>query len=533
MSMQVRVGLWFCVVGVVVLLGGCGGQSGPEGVEPPVQPEQSRHRFEIDFAHDTVTVVPADEAVPKLVDADPGGSGAEVELTLTVVKSQAGNPGRRHVNATVTNHSSGTIGVNRQGTVTGVDLCFTLLRFRKADGTRVAGGGVGGEWAWNAETEMPIFHLPEAVAPGATSSPVQIDFALPKDATVAVVEIVVRAGTQRYNPVQPARLWVSTVAGSDVGPGLEDGPAAIARFAAVAGLYFREDEGDLLIADWGNCSVRRLANGVVTTLIPSVFADVGSPVDVATDAEGNIVICVQNKHRIYLAKPDGTNVAVIAGTGTLGHINGSGTAAQFNRPNALAVIGNTILVADGLNRAIRQVRYSGIGDRFSAASYIVSDFSTADLPIWDLAVDHLGNIFFFCEDSSTGAGRIVIVPRDSTIGFTIAGSNVAGHANGRGDVATFTNIQSLAIGPDGVLYVGEGNESGRLRRVRRVGNDLTQPTSWQVDTLVRPCDADYDSSDGDEDSATAAGILGIHVAEDGTVWFSQMRCVRRMEFRAH
>ncbi|MCD6359961.1 MAG: hypothetical protein J7M38_03790 [Armatimonadetes bacterium] len=511
------------LIAVMSLVGCGGGGMVDNGGGAPAAPAETKYVFRIDFANNTVSTVPVSGTNDKLADANPGGASAEIGLDMTVALSEDGTLGRRHVDATVTNNSSGSIGVNREGTVTGIDLCINSLEFQEDDGTVVDGGGMAGEWATNPLTELPVYHIDEAVAPGATSSEIQLDFILPRKATVAVVDIIVRADTERHQPVRPRRIWVSTVAGQPLITGDANGPAAQARFYHVWGLLYREDEGDLLFCDYSNDVVRRLADGVVTSHVLG-FMGSGTPVDLALDAEGNIVIACYNENRIYLAPSGGSTCpSSIAGTGIPGLVDGAGNTARFNRPWGVTVLGDDIYVADYSNKTVRKIHFEG-GNRFSSANYTVSTVYTDTVALADVAFDHLGNMYI----ARYNGNQILMIPKDSTTSYVIAGTGTGGHDDGLGDAATFYQPCSLAVCPDGTLYVVDQNSS--LRRVRYIGGVNTQSSSWRVDTVL---DDAASAADGDEGDATSVSLHTVWVAADGVVWLGDDNAVRRLELRPH
>ncbi|MCD6359960.1 MAG: hypothetical protein J7M38_03785 [Armatimonadetes bacterium] len=522
MSRCITAGVVVCIAAAMVLTGCGGGGIDAGGGDAGPAPAQAKYVFRIDFANNTVTTIEKPDAAAKMVDANPGSGGAEFELNMTVALSEDGTLGRRHVDATVTNNSSGSIGVNREGTVTGVDLCINSLEFQEDDGTVVDGGGMAGYHAYNPQTEMPIFRIPEEIEPGDTSSTVQLDFILPRNATVAVVDIIVRADTERHNPLRSRDQWTSTVAGIYNEDGFINGPAGAARFDYLYGLFYREDTGELLLADSNNDVIRCLADGMVSTLVYDDFLGAGGARDVAVDAEGNLVISAYSEHRIYLAEADGDNLTAIAGTGSSGATNGAGDVAQFDHPWGICVVGDDIYVADRDNGKIRKIHYGGTGSRFTSTNYTVSDAYDAGDDVSDVAIDQLGNMYI----GVYGDYQIVMKPRDSGTGYVIAGTGAAGHSNGLGDSATFGVINAIALCPDRTIYVAEN--LGDIRRVRLVGDDPTQASDWRVDTLV-----DYASSaqDGDEGDGTCYDPQGLHVAADGTLWFTDRHAVRRTEFK--
>ena len=115
----------------------------------------------------------------------------------------------------------------------------------------------------------------------------------------------------RIRAIDLAANTVSTIAGSGT-PGYADGPGTAARFLQPAGLAVSGDT--LYVADTSNNRIRAI--------------------DLASATK---------------------TVSTIAGRGTLGHANGVGIAAQFNRPVGIAVSGGTLYVADGDNHRIRAI----------------------------------------------------------------------------------------------------------------------------------------------------------------------------------
>ncbi|MEZ4364920.1 MAG: hypothetical protein R2939_01370 [Kofleriaceae bacterium] len=145
------------------------------------------------------------------------------------------------------------------------------------------------------------------------------------------------------DPERPEAWTITTLAGDGVAPpggsgAFVDGPAAIARFDAPAGLYFDEDARVLYIADAGNHVVRALpidlagAAGTVTTVAGTprtlgFFGDGGAATDallfqpqaITRCADGDLFIADTSNHRIR---------RVAAGAGTITTVLGDGVAAS-------------------------------------------------------------------------------------------------------------------------------------------------------------------------------------------------------------
>jgi len=105
---------------------------------------------------------------------------------------------------------------------------------------------------------------------------------------------------------------------------------------------------------------------VVTTLAGStqgfvngtgVAARFNDLVGVAVDGAGNVYVADALNHRIRKITAAG-DVTTLAGNGTTGPGDGTGTAARFGRPSGVAVdgAGGNVYVADNANHRIRQIR---------------------------------------------------------------------------------------------------------------------------------------------------------------------------------
>lgn len=157
---------------------------------------------------------------------------------------------------------------------------------------------------------------------------------------------------------------VSTLAGAidPDGAGSSDGTGADARFNSPDALAV-DTNGNVFVADRGNFTIRKITpGGVVTTLAGAAGQEgfVNGQGSVARfrhlrslviDSTGNIVVA--DGSTIRKITPTG-DVSTIAGSDLAkGTTNGTGTAARFNYPSALAVdsAGN-VFVADNTIRKI-------------------------------------------------------------------------------------------------------------------------------------------------------------------------------------
>jgi sugar lactone lactonase YvrE len=208
--------------------------------------------------------------------------------------------------------------------------------------------------------------------------------------------------------ITPAGV-VSTVAGSMGDPGSVDGIGSAALFNQPGGLAI-DGAGNVYVADQLNNTVRMLTPaGVVTTYAGS--AGVGGSADglataalfnvpsgVTVDSAGNLYVADYGNFTIRQVSPTGTVTTLAGSPGQIGHVDGAGSAAQFEAPTAVAVdrAGN-VYVAD--MAAIRKITPAGVVTTLAGNAYAfhgsadgVGSAAQFDEPM-GLAVDANGNVY--------------------------------------------------------------------------------------------------------------------------------------------
>jgi sugar lactone lactonase YvrE/RNase P/RNase MRP subunit p29 len=324
-------------------------------------------------------------------------------------------------------------------------------------------------------------------------------------------------------PIEGATvLFAGTTQRND--PGNLDGTGTAAKFKQPAGLAV-DVYGSVYVADSGNESIRKIStSGVVTTIAGSgtsgavnatgTAASFGGPNDVAMDASGNLYVADSGNHLIRKISSTGA-VTTLAGTaGVSGSTNGIGTAATFNIPYGLTVDGNgNVYVADFGNNLIRKISASGVvttiaGSGTSGAVNATGTAASFDGPS-DVAIDSSGNLYvtetrnkLIRKISSTGAVT------------TLAGTaGVSGSTNGIGTAAKFNNLIKLAIDSSGNLYASDtGNNQIRLI------NTSTGEVSLYVGSGVLA----GDFSEGDRTSVYLNSPVGVAVDAAGKTYISNV-----------
>ncbi|MGY6648172.1 Ig-like domain-containing protein [Wenyingzhuangia sp. IMCC45574] len=209
----------------------------------------------------------------------------------------------------------------------------------------------------------------------------------------------------RICKITPAGV-VTTLAGLEISGNI-NGTGTAARFKGPNGVAV-DAAGNVYVADTGNHSIRKITPaGVVTTLAGTgsagnangngTNASFNSPVALAIDATGNIYVADANSHNIRKIDTAG-NVTTLAGTGSVGNANGKGIAASFNSPRGLAVdaFGN-IYVADMSNHQIRKIDTAGNVTTLAGTGSIGSTNGTGTNTSFNnprgVAIDAFGNIY--------------------------------------------------------------------------------------------------------------------------------------------
>lgn len=194
---------------------------------------------------------------------------------------------------------------------------------------------------------------------------------------------------------------VSTLAGSTLGNA--EGTGAQAQFNNPIGLVI-DVAGNVYVADASNHRIRKITPaGLVTTFAGSSagFADgtgtvsqFNEPHCLAIDASGNIFVSDYYNDRIRKITPTGI-VSTFAG-GSQGSTDGIGTAAQFYRPNGLAIdASGNLFVSDSYNNRIRKITPTGVVSTIAGSTSGYADGNGTDakfnLPS-GIAVDATGTM---------------------------------------------------------------------------------------------------------------------------------------------
>ncbi|MFI5161783.1 MAG: NHL repeat-containing protein [Sphingobacteriales bacterium] len=197
-----------------------------------------------------------------------------------------------------------------------------------------------------------------------------------------------------------------------------------------------------------------------------------SPDDVAVDAAGNLYIADYGNNLIRKITPAGI-VSTVAGNGTIGAVDATGTLASFNGPAGIAIdVAGNIYVADSGNNLIRKITSGGVvstlaGTRATADTSNTVTSEPVFLGPSGVAVDASGNVYV----ANSGYNTINKVSPAGVV-TTLAGNGNSGSADGVGANATFNNPTGVAVDGSGNVYVADFLNS-EIRKVTTNGTVTT------------------------------------------------------------
>jgi uncharacterized protein (TIGR03437 family) len=162
---------------------------------------------------------------------------------------------------------------------------------------------------------------------------------------------------------------IATVAGNgNQGFGGDNGPATSAELYGPSGVAV-DSAGSLYIADSGNGRIRKVSNGVITTVAgggpslgdngPATSAQLSYPYGVAVDSAGSLFIAEFANNRIR--KVSNGAIVTVAGNGAYGFggDNGPATSASLIPTGVAVDSSGNVYVADANNHRIRILTPTG------------------------------------------------------------------------------------------------------------------------------------------------------------------------------
>ncbi|MDR3704656.1 MAG: T9SS type A sorting domain-containing protein [Paludibacteraceae bacterium] len=264
--------------------------------------------------------------------------------------------------------------------------------------------------------------------------------------------------------------------------------------------------------------------GTVTTLAGSgssgctngtgTSASFFQPTSVAVDASGDVYVADYMNNMVRKITAAGV-VTTLAGSTTSGNTNGTGTSASFRYPAGVAVdaSGNVYVVED--DNMIRKIMATGVVTTFAGSTASGSTNGTGTSASFynptGVATDASGNVYVADYYNNmirkiSGAGVVT----------TLAGSTTSGSTNGTGTSASFNLPVDVAVDASGNVYVADFNN----RMIRKI------TATGEVTTLAGSTASG--SKNGIGTSASFYNLSGIAVDAFGNVYVADNNMIRKI-----
>jgi uncharacterized protein (TIGR03437 family) len=315
---------------------------------------------------------------------------------------------------------------------------------------------------------------------------------------------------------------ITTVAGNGTqGFSGDNGPATSAQLAQPFGLAV-DSGGNLYIADWGNSRIREVSNGVITTVAgngtccllgdngPATSAQINEPEDIAVDSAGNLYISDFVHHSVRKVS-DGV-ITTVAGNGTQGFSgdNGPATSAELAGPYGIAVdAAGNLYIGDAPANCVRKVSAGVIttvaGNGLPGYSGDNGPATSAQLSYpYGVSVDAAGDLFI--ADSNNYRIRKVA----NGVITTVAGNGTTGFGGDNGPAAS-AQVQPFGVAVDsaGSVYIADAQNN----RIRKVTNGV-------ITTVAGNGTAGFGGDNGPATNAQLYEPSGVAVDSAGNVYIA-------------
>ena len=299
-------------------------------------------------------------------------------------------------------------------------------------------------------------------------------------------------GNNVVEEVTPAGS-LSVIAGTGVRGTPTAGPATSSNLAGPTGVAV-DPQGDVLIADSGNCVVEEVSpdgnlsilagTGTCTTPTPgpATASGLNDPSSVAVDSTDHVFITDSGNDVVEAITPGGI-LSILAGTGSPGTPTaGLATSSELDDPTGVAVgAGGNVYIADHKNNVVEMVTpgrtLSIIAGTGSTGSPTPGPATSSDLdgPA-GVAVDSsgtvtIGDLYNCVVEQVSPSGALSVIAGTGTFGSPTAGPATESDLGGPGGVA---------VDAAGDVYVADFPNSTVVRVAHAPTAKLGTPGYWMV-----------------------------------------------------
>jgi trimeric autotransporter adhesin len=338
----------------------------------------------------------------------------------------------------------------------------------------------------------------------------------------------------RIRKVSASTGNITTIAGTGtVGYSGDGGSATSAKINNYYGVSVAPN-GNIFIADSGNGSIRKITNGIISTVAGKGANGSGGDGALATSANLNLPggVFIDSSNNLYIAdsgnncirKVTATNgvITTLAGRNLLSGV--AATNSTLNDPFCAAYdsVGN-LYVVETANACIRKIDTNGNISLFAGSGTIgfAGDGGAATNASLNqphgVAVDLKGNVFI----ADTSNLRIRKVDTNGTI-TTYAGNGSAAYtASSNGQSATSTGMRPWGIAVD---------NSGNLYTAESISEVVRKIDTNQIITLVAGKGTfGFSGNGGQATNATLAFPYSVFVNANGDVLIGDWGSVRKVD----
>jgi len=313
---------------------------------------------------------------------------------------------------------------------------------------------------------------------------------------------------------------VTTLAGTYGQEGSADGTGATARFYNPDGVAV-DGAGNVYVADRNNATIRKVTPAGVVTTLAGTAGQIGSadgtgaaasfwyPEAVAVDGAGNVYVADRNNATIRKVTPAGVVTTLAGSAGQNGSADGTGAAASFSYPSGVAVDGaGNVYVADSDNNTIRKVTAAEVVTTLAGSVGLSGSADGTGAAArfsypTGVAVDGAGNVYVadYYNDTIRKVTPAGVVT-------TLAGTaGQYGSADGTGATARFSYPTGVAVDGAGNVYVAD-SDNNTIRKVTPAG----------VVTTLAGSSGQRGSADGAGAAASFYNPTGVAVDGAGNVY---------------
>ena len=328
---------------------------------------------------------------------------------------------------------------------------------------------------------------------------------------------------------------ISTFAGTgNSGPLGDGGPATSATLESVSGLAL-DSSGNLYILDYGNDRIRKVANGVITTVAGGGSAAPANGIaatsasffftegGIACDAAGNLYIADSHAYRVW--KISNGILSTVAGTGEFSFPSvlgdgGPATSAQLSPTSVAFDSAGNLYIADSANARIRKVSggiittIAGNGQRGFSGDGGPALNATLDVPL-AISIAPSGVVYFAdVPGTGVGSGRLRGITPEGII-QTFAG-NGNYRFSGDGGPAASATFNWFPVSPVGVAVDSGGN----LYVTDTYNNRIRKISQGTITTVAGNGVAAFSGDGGPAPNASLNQPTGVAVDPAGNLYIA-------------